>query len=158
MRIYMKILFFCLATLTLIPTANAADPENVIQYCEETVNRSNSYDCACIAEKYYPKKAELEQLYDVPITQKDAVLMHVTGQCVVVENTGNREYNVCMTSGSFKRNRNAHGAESFCKCYSDEWEKQLANYLATTPNATIGHKASRQLKITARTTCQKKLQ
>lgn len=158
MQRFRYVLFICIAVLVFSAKSNAADPENVMQYCEKSVNRSNSYDCACITKKYYPKKAELEQLYDIAITEKEAVMVHITNQCVVVENTGSREYGVCITSGAFKRNRNAYGAERFCQCYSDEWEKQLSNYLTTTPNANIDSKSGSHLKIIARTTCEKQLQ
>lgn len=139
-----------------LSSANAADPDGVFQYCVEKVNKNNSFDCTCIAEKYYPKKAELEQLYGVPIMDKEAVMMHLTSGCMDIENTGEREYKVCMTNSSFKRNREEFGGERYCRCYSDEWKSQLSNHIATT-NEGVDSNSRRHLKIMARSICQKKL-
>lgn len=135
--------------------ATAADPDGVRQHCQERLNKRGEYNCGCIVEKYYPKKSELEQALGVPIQDIDAVAIYVMDACMNVAKTGSREYNTCIQSAASKKDKQEFGAERFCKCYADEWEKELAAFQKT-PNAIIDKSSRSHLKAMARANCRRK--
>lgn len=156
MRLFLTALF-TLITVTAFPFhANAADPDGAKQYCQETLNKRGSYDCDCIVEKYYPKKAELEQAFGVPIQDPDVIAVHIVNACIDVAKTEDSEYKTCMQSPTFKKSKEEFGAERFCRCYADEWEKQLSDYLKT-PNAVVDKNSRSYLKGLSRMNCKRKL-
>lgn len=144
-----------LASLTFPSHANAADPDGVYQYCQEKLNKNDAFNCDCVVEKYYPKKAELAKLYGVPMEQIEPVLIHVTSGCTNVAKTTSNEYNTCMSSPTFKTSKNEFGAERFCRCYSEEWEKALEEYIAI-PNNVIDRNSRKHLKGSARSICKRR--
>lgn len=157
MRLFLITLLTLFATTVLSVNAQAADPDGVRQYCQEKLNKRGSYNCDCIVEKYYPKKAELEQAWGVPIQDPDVTAVHIVNACIEVAKTGSHEYDTCMQSPAFKKGKNEFGAERFCRCYADEWENQLSEFQKT-PNAVVDSNSKTHLKGMARTICKRKLQ
>lgn len=157
MRIFSIALLTIFLAFSAAAPALANDPEGIIPYCEKRMNKYNDQnDCACIAQKYYPKKAELEQQMGVPIMDKNAVLQYLTNTCHKVENSGDYEYKTCLQSPSFRRGKEEFGAERFCKCYAQEWKKELSAY-QDQPNSYMDSKIGSHLKTNARATCKRKL-
>jgi len=146
---------FSVAAVISFPSSAVADPDGVYKYCEEKLNKRGLYDCGCVLEKYYPKKAELEQAWGVPINDPAIAMMHVTTPCTDTGQTADYEYKSCMSSPTFKTSKTEFGAERFCRCYADEWEKQLSEY-KTTKNASLDANVRSHLKTMARATCKRK--
>ncbi|MGH1377735.1 MAG: hypothetical protein ACRBB3_02840 [Alphaproteobacteria bacterium] len=146
-----------MVTVTVFPLhVKAADLDGARQYCQEKLNKRGSYNCDCIVDKYYPKKVELEKAWGVPIEGPEMIAVYVINACTEVAKSSDHEYRTCMQSPAFKKGKVEFGDERFCKCYSDEWEKQLSGYLKK-PNAVIDKNSKSYLKGLARTKCRKKL-
>ena len=155
MRLFLTTMIGIFAIIAMPATASAADPDGAYQYCQDNINKRGDFNCDCVLEKYYPKKAELEQAWGVPINDPAVAMMHVTAACTNTEKSGNDEYNTCIQSPTFKTSKNEFGAERFCKCYAQEWEKQLSEYIKT-PNSGIDRNTRKHFKGLARATCKRK--